>query len=220
MVVEIVPALGLAGDAAAQGIEGRYGPQLALCYQCKRCTAGCPVADLMDYRPHQIMRLVRLGAVDRALSSDAIWACVGCYACTTRCPQGVPVTEMMYALKSEALRRGLTPANATVPAFVRSFAATVERHGRNRETEMLARYYLSTGPLEALKEARVGLTLLRQGRLPLLGHRTRGWGKARQMLRRAKTRGRAGSGPWLAAGGLLAAGLALVWLRKARGEKK
>ena len=175
--------------ATAQEIEAGYDEQIALCYQCKRCTSGCPVADVMDVRPHQVVRLVRLGAADRLLNGEAIWTCVGCYACTTRCPQGVPIAELMYSLKRLALKRNLTTRGAPVPAFLRSFVATVTRHGRNRELPMLARYYLSTDLRVALKESSTGLTLFRQGRLPLLGEGVRGWKAVRSLLRRARPGG-------------------------------
>jgi len=174
------------GTAAAREIEDRFGAEVALCYQCKRCTAGCPVVDSMEFRPHQMVRLVRLGAVDRPVASDAIWNCVGCYACTTRCPQNVPVTELIYSLKNAALREGKTPKRAPVPAFLNAFADTVKRHGRDNELEMLVRYFLSTDPRAALSQASTGMTLMRQGRLPLWGHRVRGWKAIKGLLRKAR----------------------------------
>ena len=174
---------------AAREIEGRFGAEVALCYQCKRCTAGCPAVDFMELRPHQLVRLVRLGAADRSISSEAIWNCVGCYTCTARCPQNVPVAELVYSLKNLALREGKTPRRAPVPAFLRAFGSTVERHGRSREAEMLARYFLSTDPRAALKQAPVGLKLMRQGRLPLWGHGVRGWKAVKRALGKARRGG-------------------------------
>ena len=31
------------------------------CYQCQKCSAGCPVAFAMDYKPNQVMQMVLLG---------------------------------------------------------------------------------------------------------------------------------------------------------------
>ena len=31
------------------------------CYQCGKCTAGCPAADEMDFMPNQVLRLVQAG---------------------------------------------------------------------------------------------------------------------------------------------------------------
>ncbi|MBF8266628.1 MAG: 4Fe-4S ferredoxin, iron-sulfur binding protein [Dehalococcoidia bacterium] len=169
-------------------MEGRYGAQVALCYQCKRCTAGCPVADAMDIRPHQVVRLLQLGNTERVLESSAIWTCVGCYLCAARCPQGVPVTDLMYSLKGIAMKRGMMPKQATVPAFLRAFSGTVERYGRLHELPMLAGFYLSTDLREALKHRAMGLQLFRQGRLHILGERHRGGKAVRAMLRKARSR--------------------------------
>ncbi len=174
---------------AAREIEGRYGPQVALCNQCKRCTSGCPVAEVMDIRPNQMVRLVGLGATHRLLTGEAIWTCAGCYQCTTRCPQGVPVAELVYALKGQALKRDLAPKGRPVPAFIRAFSATVERSGRSHEPEMLARFFLATSPREALRQAPAGLKLLRQGRLPLWGHKVKARKLVRAMLRKARCLG-------------------------------
>ena len=188
MVVEVAPRPQVESTTARE-IEDRYGPQMALCYQCKKCTSGCPVADVMDFRPHQAVQLVRLGATDRLLKSDAIWTCVGCYLCTTRCPQGVPVADLMYSLKRQAMKRDLPSRRAPVPAFLKAFASSVERNGRNREAEMIGRYFLATDPRAALKEMPTGLKLFRQGRLPLWGHKSRGRKAMRAILNKARRLG-------------------------------
>ncbi len=170
----------------ADEIGARYDDRVALCYQCKRCTSGCPVADLMDLRPHQVVRLVQLGAAERVLRSETLWTCVGCYICAARCPQDVPVTDLIYSLKGIAIRDGITPKRSPVPAFLKAFSGTVERFGRLRELPMLTGFYLSTDPREALKHRDMGIQLLRQGRLPLLGERFKGSGAVKKILRKAR----------------------------------
>ena len=39
---------------------------------------------------------------DDVLSSNTMWCCVSCYFCTTRCPQQIPITDIMYALMKYA----------------------------------------------------------------------------------------------------------------------
>ena len=173
--------------ATDEEMESRYGSQVALCYQCKKCTSGCPVADAMDIRPHQVVRLLQLGSAERALESSAIWTCVGCYLCAARCPQGIPVTDLMYSLKGIAMKRGMMPKQATVPAFLKAFSGTVGRYGRIRELPMLVGFYLSTDIREAIKHRDMGLQLLRQGRLPILGERHRGGKAVKAMLRKARS---------------------------------
>lgn len=76
------------------------------CYQCGKCTAGCPLADHMDIVPSEMMRLVMLGEIEKLLSSKAIWLCTSCFQCGTRCPKGIEVHRVFEALRSIALREG------------------------------------------------------------------------------------------------------------------
>jgi heterodisulfide reductase subunit C len=80
--------------------------KIMACYQCGKCTAGCPVADAMDIVPNEMMRLVMLGEIDKLLSSKAIWLCTSCFQCGTRCPKGIEVHRVFEALRSLALRDG------------------------------------------------------------------------------------------------------------------
>jgi len=45
-------------------IEEISGENIYKCYQCGKCTAGCPAANEMDYGPAQSIRLLQLGFVD------------------------------------------------------------------------------------------------------------------------------------------------------------
>lgn len=74
------------------------------CISCGRCTAICPVAVFMDYKPHQIIHLVRLND-ERALESEAIWFCTSCLYCSERCPRDINVAKIMEALRAINLRR-------------------------------------------------------------------------------------------------------------------
>lgn len=80
--------------------------KIMTCYQCGKCTAGCPVADHMDIVPNEMMRLVMLGDIEKLLSSKAIWLCTSCFQCGTRCPKGIEVHRVFEALRSIALREG------------------------------------------------------------------------------------------------------------------
>lgn len=76
------------------------------CYQCGKCTAGCPLADKMDYTPQEMMRLCQLGEIEELLNSKSIWLCTSCFQCGTRCPKGIEVQRVFEALRSLALREG------------------------------------------------------------------------------------------------------------------
>jgi len=111
------------------------------CYQCGKCTAGCPVADRMESPPTQLLRMLQLGSLDRALRSTSIWRCVSCQTCTTRCPKSVDCAAVMDALRQLAFERGLAPdaARRTV-VFQKAFLDNIRRNGRLRELELIAAF--------------------------------------------------------------------------------
>ena len=96
-------------DAAAlQGgfvrdVESISGQPLMECYQCGRCSAGCPVVDAMDLLPNQVIRLAQLGLQD-VLTSTSPWICASCLTCQARCPKGIDVPRVMEAIRQIALR--------------------------------------------------------------------------------------------------------------------
>jgi predicted aldo/keto reductase-like oxidoreductase len=57
----------------AQRIQEELGQNVYLCYQCVKCTSGCPVGEFFDWQPNQIMRAVQLGQEDIALESQCSW---------------------------------------------------------------------------------------------------------------------------------------------------
>ncbi len=63
----------------------------------------CPVAPFMDYKPHQIIHLVRLND-KRALNSNAIWFCVSCLYCSARCPRDIDVARVVEGLRAMNIR--------------------------------------------------------------------------------------------------------------------
>ena len=78
----------------AQVISDHIGENVYLCYQCLKCTSGCPLIEHMDLHPNQVMRAAQLDDVS-VLESKTIWACASCQTCTTRCPQGIDIAAVM-----------------------------------------------------------------------------------------------------------------------------
>ena len=94
------------GDDFVAKVEGLSGQSnLLTCYQCGKCSAGCPLASHMDLLPNQIIRLAQMGMKDELLDSSAIWICVSCMTCNTRCPQGIKIAEIIEALRQFQLRK-------------------------------------------------------------------------------------------------------------------
>ena len=88
-------------------VEEISGEDLLACNQCGKCSAGCPVASVMDLLPSQVIRMAQLG-MEEVLESRTIWICASCLTCVTRCPKGVDLPRLMEALREVALRAGAT----------------------------------------------------------------------------------------------------------------
>ena len=65
----------------AKKIQEETGQNVYLCYQCVKCTSGCPLADHFDLEPNQVMRLVQFGD-ESVLESRTIWTCASCLTCS------------------------------------------------------------------------------------------------------------------------------------------
>jgi heterodisulfide reductase subunit C len=92
-------------DMLAQ-IQAISGEDVRTCYQCGKCSAGCPLASAMDLMPNQILRLLQLGEHEQALASRTIWQCASCLTCAARCPKGVDPARVMDALRTMLMRQG------------------------------------------------------------------------------------------------------------------
>ncbi|TCD47431.1 heterodisulfide reductase-related iron-sulfur binding cluster [Chlorobium sp. N1] len=154
------------GQRLRQELSEATGNDYSCCYQCGKCTAGCPAGSLMDNPPTRIMRLVQAGMAEEALKSDALWYCVGCMTCTARCPQNMDIAGTMDALRSRALKTGIVSderAKKLVTAFHTSFLQNIRKHGRLRELSLVGSYKLRTRSF--LQDAKAGLTMLREGKI-------------------------------------------------------
>ncbi len=125
-------------------IEQMTGTDLSTCYQCKRCTSGCPVSKLAGSPPSEIMRRLHLKAGDELLDSEIVWMCVSCETCSARCPMGIDVAAVMDALRQLAREKKAAPQEGNVPLFNRAFLETVKFFGRTYDIAMIAAYKLGT----------------------------------------------------------------------------
>ncbi|MCP2520517.1 4Fe-4S dicluster domain-containing protein [SCandidatus Aminicenantes bacterium Aminicenantia_JdfR_composite] len=83
------------------------GQNLLACYQCGKCSAGCPLVSEMDILPNQVIRFAQLGLIEELLSCKSIWICASCLTCNTRCPRGVNIAEVMEAIRLILLRKNI-----------------------------------------------------------------------------------------------------------------
>ncbi len=155
----------------AQRVLSETGQNVFLCYQCVKCTSGCPVAEFFDWQPNQVMRALQLGQEDIALHSQTPWLCACCQTCTTRCPQGLDITAIMEFLTREALARGFKPPVPEVAIFNEAFMREVRLWRRAYELGLMAEMKLRTGNLTG--DLDLGVKLLQKRKLPFLPRPTR-----------------------------------------------
>jgi len=91
-------------DEVIAKIEEISGQQVRKCFQCGKCTAGCPSIDSMDIMPNQIMKLIQMGETDAVLNSKTVWVCDSCFTCESRCPKGLDIAKVMEAVRQVLLR--------------------------------------------------------------------------------------------------------------------
>ncbi len=87
-------------------VEEISGEDISTCYQCGKCSAGCPLESEMGILPHRAVRLLQLGREEEALNFEAIWLCASCHTCESRCPKGFDLSRVMEALRAIRLRSG------------------------------------------------------------------------------------------------------------------
>ena len=79
---------------------------LEKCLQCGKCTAQCPAAKLSAYNPRRIIRDIRMGNVEKVISSQELWLCFFCSGCYAVCPQDINFPFAISMLRYAALAKG------------------------------------------------------------------------------------------------------------------
>jgi len=166
------PGLGQAEPAHLQELVFEAtGSNPYKCYQCIKCTSGCPMADQFDLAPHQVMRSVQFN-YSAVLESRAIWLCASCQTCTTRCPQQIDVTGVMDTLRIESRRRGIEPAVPEIARFNELFMRCISIFGRAWELGLATAFNMALR--QPFRDSKLGRRLFARGKMKLLPHFARG----------------------------------------------
>jgi quinone-modifying oxidoreductase subunit QmoC len=139
----------------------------------------------MDHTPRALFALISAGQEDEVLASNTPWYCVSCYSCTTRCPQQIPITDIMYTLKQMAIQSGNYEQRSAID-FSETFIGYVEQRGRSFELGLATRYHLFHHPTQAVKLGIMGMNMLRHNRLALRPKTIRGTDQLQAILAEAK----------------------------------
>ncbi len=174
------------GSSCAE-LELSSGQPISACFQCEKCTNGCPLTFAMDIAPHRIMHLIRLGMVDEVLDSDTIWVCASCETCTARCPNEIDIAHVMDALRQESIRRGVKPGQKQAPVFHQAFLNNVMRLGRMHELSMGVEFALKSEGLKGLaKQSGLGLDMIRKGKMKIVPGRLGAGKDVKEIFRKSK----------------------------------
>jgi heterodisulfide reductase subunit C len=156
--------------------------QLDACIQCGTCSGVCPLSIYMDYTPRQVMELTRSDFKNEVLQSRTIWLCASCYSCTTECPRQIRITDIMYELKQRAIKEGVYPKRFPIPVLAQEFTEMVKKNGRITELLLVMKLFLKTNPFAAIGNWRMGIDLLKTGRLSMATERIERRGELGRML--------------------------------------
>ena len=114
------------------------------CYQCGKCSAGCPMAEAMDLPPQQIMRLLQMGKVPQVLEAESPWICAQCNTCSARCPQRVDTAARMREDRRASDETGhhkLDDRNGFEALFIEG----IKSKGKSNEQYLAAQYNVASG---------------------------------------------------------------------------
>lgn len=165
------------GDAAT--INDLAHTKVENCYQCGKCTAGCPMAEHMSIMPNQILRLVQMGYFDKAIQAESIWQCVTCQTCSTRCPKDVNCAGVMDALRQLSVERQMaSPAQQRTVLFQKAFLQNIRRNGRLNELELVGTFktmaFMNDLNVPFLfKDSLLAPKMLTRGKLHVIGEKVK-----------------------------------------------
>jgi len=161
------------------------GDKILNCIQCGTCTGSCPVSYMMDITPREIVALFRAGHLEEILNSRTIWICASCYSCRVRCPSGILVTDMMYALKRLAMNMKIYPPKFPAHVLAGAFISNIYKYGRNFEMGLAIRYFLKANPMKLLGSMGFGFAMIRKGRIAIKPTKIKKINEVRSIIDRA-----------------------------------
>jgi heterodisulfide reductase subunit C len=152
----------------------------ACCYQCGKCSAGCPMAEETSLRPHDIMRLVNLDRREKLLENESIWLCLTCETCVARCPNTCDPARVIDTLREMAVASGSSAAPKAIRAFHEAFLNQIKAGGRLFEFGLIADYKLKSGAL--FQDVLSAPGMLARGKLALTPHKIKGVDDVRRIF--------------------------------------
>ena len=146
------------------------GVNAARCYQCGKCSAGCPLSADMDYPPSVIMHLLQSNREEydeKVLRSHTIWLCLACEMCYGRCPMEIDIPKVMDFCREKSFKLKKTNIKAKdIISFHKAFLDSIEKTGRLYEVGLIADYKVRT--MHLTQDVMVAPKMFMNGTLPLV----------------------------------------------------
>jgi heterodisulfide reductase subunit C len=154
------------GNRLLDAVARISGTDISRCYQCKKCSSGCPVTTLVKSPPAEIIRRLQLGAGNELLESDLVWTCLSCETCSARCPMEIDIAGVIDSLRTLARETGAARPKGNMPLFNKEFLRMVKTFGRSYDLPMIAAYKVGTGKIR--QDMEKFPTMLRKGKMAVL----------------------------------------------------
>jgi len=161
-------------------IKALHDTPITRCYQCGKCSAGCPMAEEMDLLPHQVMQCILLDRRDKVLDAQTPWLCASCLTCSARCPMDIDIAAVMDGLRQISYREN-RPAQRQIARFYRAFLEIIGRFGRAWEPMLVMLTPVSLR--QRIQQAPLGVRLFLKRRMPLLPEISKGREEVAKLLK-------------------------------------
>ena len=159
-------------DTFKSKVEEATGVTVSHCYQCGKCTAGCPLNEEMDIMPNQLLRMLQAempGYEEKILRSLSIWLCLACDTCYSRCPQEVLLSKVMDYLRQESIRQNkVNPKAKDILSFHKAFLNSVKMNGKLHEVGLTIDYKLRS--LNLMQDVLLAPSMATKGKLAVFPH--------------------------------------------------
>ncbi len=169
------------------------GENINNCYQCKKCSNGCPITYAMDIQPHLIIKMIQLGMEKEVLGSKTIWLCAACETCGTRCPNEIKLADMMDSLRQMAETKGYVLGQKNASIFHKSFLDSIEKYGRVYEIGMIRDFTIKASGLfgkffdgSLMRDGKLGIKLIKKGKLGFSPHKIKGTAQIKEIFKKLK----------------------------------
>jgi heterodisulfide reductase subunit C len=126
--------------------------------------------------------MIQMGKKEAVLASSAIWLCVSCETCGTRCPNKIDIGVLMDALREMSIAEGIPAREKNIHLLHEAFIKSIGRGGRVHEATMLIDYKLRSK--DFVTDLVPGMKLFLKGKIPLFPSSIKGKAEIKRIFER------------------------------------